>query len=73
MIDAADKVVQDEERAMELFQQSRQRYQAPDSAWARRSDEIHCVDCGESIPPERLAAMPHTKRCRPCASDVERR
>ncbi|WP_411832310.1 TraR/DksA C4-type zinc finger protein [Pseudoxanthomonas mexicana] len=73
MIDAADKVVQDDERAMELFLQSRQRHQAAPDAWAQRSDEIHCLDCGEVIPPARLVAMPHTKRCQPCASDVERR
>ena len=73
MIDAADKAVMDEERAMEVFQQQRPKYQAPADAWARRSEEINCVDCAEVIPQARLAAMPHTRRCVKCASDVERR
>lgn len=73
MIDAADKAVMDDERAMEVFQQTRPRHQAPDGAWARRSGDINCVDCAEIIPQERLAAMPHTKRCVRCAADVERR
>jgi RNA polymerase-binding transcription factor DksA len=73
VIDDADKAVLNDERAMELFQQSRQRYEAPVEAWTRRSEEIHCVDCGEPIPAQRLAAMPRTVRCMPCASDVERR
>lgn len=67
MIDAADRAAADEARAWELFQQCRP------SLDAIAPDQLDCVDCGEPIPPERLQAMPRTRRCQPCASEVERR
>ncbi len=30
-----------------------------------------CVDCGKPIPPARLAALPATEHCRPCAEARE--
>jgi DnaK suppressor protein len=68
MIDAADRAAANDERAMELFQRKRtmQTGEPP-------TMEINCVDCGEIIPPARLVAMPRTKRCMPCASEVELR
>lgn len=32
---------------------------------------VDCVDCGERIPPLRLQLNPRTRRCTPCASDIE--
>lgn len=58
---------------MERYLESRKRHRAPPEAWARRTDDINCIECGEVIPPARLEAMPHTKRCVRCAADVERR
>ncbi|MGH8040347.1 MAG: TraR/DksA C4-type zinc finger protein [Stenotrophomonas sp.] len=31
------------------------------------------MDCSEPIPSERLQAVPRTRRCQPCAGEVERR
>lgn len=31
-----------------------------------------CIECGERIPPLRLQLNPNTRRCTPCASDIER-
>jgi len=35
-------------------------------------EPIDCVDCGERVPVARLRLNPRTRRCTPCASDVER-
>ena len=71
MIDDADKATANEERAMEIFQKSRQ--QGASHAERAASIGINCVDCGEIIPPARLLAMPRTLRCVKCAADVEGR
>ncbi|HMM25556.1 MAG TPA: TraR/DksA C4-type zinc finger protein [Pseudoxanthomonas mexicana] len=72
MIDDADKAAANEERAMEIFQKSRQeRYIAPPEAFPGAG--INCLDCGEIIPPARLKAVPRTLRCARCAADVEGR
>lgn len=31
-----------------------------------------CVECGETVSPERLQAFPSASRCRPCQEDYER-
>lgn len=31
-----------------------------------------CLDCGDSIPTERLAAAPYVERCIDCANEAER-
>lgn len=69
MIDSADKAAADEERAMEQFLKQRQHLAEPTEI----PEAVNCVDCGEDIPEARLKAMPRTKRCAPCAADVERR
>jgi len=66
VIDAADRAAADEARAWELFQHSRPPLDSVAPA------HLDCVDCGEPIPPQRLQAMPRTRRCQPCASEVER-
>jgi RNA polymerase-binding transcription factor DksA len=33
---------------------------------------INCIECGELVSTERLKLRPHTRRCLPCAADVER-
>jgi RNA polymerase-binding transcription factor DksA len=71
MIDDADQAAANEERAMEIFQRSRQeRVSAPHAAG---NTSINCVDCGEIVPPARLQAVPRTLRCARCAADVEAR
>lgn len=67
MIDAADRANSDEARAWELFEASRPRLDGAAPA------ERDCLDCGEPIPSERLQAVPLTRRCQPCAGEVERR
>lgn len=71
----ADRVSQDDERSWELFERQRQEREAADAAArAELADalvQLDCIDCGRSIPPERLRAVPRTRRCTRCASDVE--
>lgn len=71
MIDDADKATANEERAMEIFQKSRQ--QGASHAARSASAGINCVDCGEIIPEARLRLMPRTLRCVMCAAEVEGR
>lgn len=73
MADAADKATADEERAMALFEEQRQARIAESMRGYDPSLPINCVDCSEIVPVERLEAYPRTRRCQPCASDVERR
>lgn len=35
--------------------------------------KLDCEDCGEPIPPKRLALLPNTKHCVRCAPPVQRR
>jgi RNA polymerase-binding transcription factor DksA len=35
-------------------------------------EPIDCVDCGVVVPLERLRLNPRTRRCTPCAHDIER-
>lgn len=39
----------------------------------RRLAEPDCEACGDPIEPERLAAMPHARRCVFCQAERERR
>ncbi|UYC14306.1 TraR/DksA C4-type zinc finger protein [Xanthomonas sp. CFBP 8445] len=34
---------------------------------------MHCLECGDEVPEARQLALPHTRRCVRCASEVERR
>lgn len=75
MSDAADKVVDDDARAMDAFEQQ--------LALRRRIEEsmrsydptrsVDCLDCGVVIQADRLKAAPHTRRCTACAQLVEQR
>ncbi len=38
---------------------------------APASGDGHCIDCGDEIPPERLAAVPGTSRCTRCEVEHE--
>lgn len=73
--DHADQVVADEARSWEMFERQRQERAAADAAalaeLANAGVQLDCIDCGRTIPPERLRAVPRTKRCTRCASDVE--
>lgn len=59
--------------AFEAQRQQREQYQAE----CRKAVEVNevlmnCIECGETIPRQRQLALPHTRRCVGCASDVER-
>lgn len=69
MADAADKVVADDERAMALFEQQRAAARSLHAASVVPAHPMHCLECGETIPVARLVALPHTRRCAPCAED----
>lgn len=72
MTDAADQVVKDDEKAMARFEEEqRQRRIAESMRGYDPARPVNCVECAEVIPLERLAAYPHTRRCQPCASEVE--
>lgn len=72
MPDAADKATADDERAMARFEEEqRQRRIAESMRGYDPSLPVNCVDCGEIVSSERLEAYPHTRRCTPCAADVE--
>lgn len=73
MADAADIAAQQDEKAMALFEEQRQARIAASFRLYDPSLPINCVDCGEIVPEARLQAYPRTRRCQPCASDVERR
>ena len=73
MADAADKAAEDQERAQALFDEEQRRARIAESMRGYDpSLPVNCLDCSEIIPPERLAAKPHTRRCVGCAEDVER-
>ena len=74
VIDEADQVVSLEAGAMERFEaeQARVRRIAESMKPCDPSLPINCVECGEDVDPARLAALPHTRRCTSCASEVER-
>lgn len=67
VIDAADRAAADEARAWEVFQQGRAQQEAI------APEHRDCLDCGEPIPSQRLRTVPRTRRCQPCAREVERR
>lgn len=74
MSDVADKVVDDDARAMDAFEQQLQRRRIEESL--RPYDPkrvVDCLDCGALIHPARLKAAPHTRRCTACAQAVEQR
>lgn len=58
---------------MALFEERRQARIAASFEVHDPSVPINCVDCGEIVTEERLNAYPRTRRCTPCAADVERR
>lgn len=73
MGDAADQVVNEDEKAMARFEEEqRQRRIAESMRGYDPSLPVNCVECAEIIPKERLDAYPRTRRCQPCASEVER-
>lgn len=73
MADAADKAGEDQERAQALFVEEQRRARIAESMRGYDpSLPVNCVDCAEIIPEARLQAYPRTRRCQPCASDVER-
>lgn len=73
MADDADRVTDRDERAMAQFEaQQRQARIAESLRPFDPSLPVHCLDCGDEIPPKRLAAYPRTRRCVACAGDVER-
>lgn len=73
MADAGDHAVDQDEKAMARFEEEQRQKRIAESM--RGYDPtlpVNCVDCSEIVPPERLEAYPHTRRCQPCASEVER-
>lgn len=74
MADAADIAAAPGEAAMARFEEEqRQRRIAESMRPFDHNLPVNCVDCGEIVPSDRLKAYPRTRRCQPCASDVERR
>lgn len=73
MADDADRAADREEAAMAQFEEQQRQARIVES---RRvfdpSMPVHCVDCGERIHKQRLAAFPRTRRCVDCAAEVER-
>lgn len=72
MADAADHASAADEAAMARFEEQQRQARIAESM--RGYDPalpVNCVDCGEDVPKARLEAYPHTRRCQPCASDVE--
>lgn len=78
MADAADKVVEDDERAMALLQQQEQQRRDREALIAESMHcydptiPLYCDDCDEQIDPERLAAYPKASRCTTCATAHEK-
>lgn len=72
MADAADQATADQERAMALFDEQRRARIAQSMRGYDPGLPVNCVDCGEIVPPARLEAYPRTRRCQPCAAEVER-
>lgn len=77
MHDAADKANEDEARAWELFDADRrdreERHALERARIFSRGVLMHCLECGDEVPEARQLALPHTRRCVRCASEVERR
>ncbi|KAF1692748.1 molecular chaperone DnaK [Pseudoxanthomonas jiangsuensis] len=71
MHDAADKAAEDEERAMQLFEEGLRARRRPIDAGSIQV--IQCLDCGDDVSVERQLAVPRTRRCTRCAAEVERR
>lgn len=72
MADAADKVVDDDERAMALFEEQRRQQRIAESRKPYDPDlPVDCFDCGMPVTAARLQAYPRTRRCTPCAALVE--
>lgn len=76
MQDDADKAAEGEARSWAAFdaqRQQREEYQAQRRQAVEASEGLmNCIECGEEIPRQRQLALPHTRRCVACASDVER-
>ena len=73
MGDAADHVVSQDEKAMARFEEEQRRKRIAESYLGYDPRlPVTCLECSEEIPKDRLEAYPHTRRCQPCASDVER-
>lgn len=77
MSDVIDSVGEQEARARERFEaeQAAQREREARIAESMRGFDptlpLYCDDCGEQIPPERLAAYPRANRCTPCSAAKE--
>lgn len=77
MPDAADQVVDNDQRAMELLEEQlherRRQQRIADSHRLRDpAKPLHCLECEEVIDPRRLHAFPRASRCARCASEIER-
>lgn len=81
MPDTIDRVTDAEARARERFEEDMARLREEEARQARIAESlrgydpeapVNCVDCGEIVSAERLRLQPHTRRCVPCAADVER-
>lgn len=75
MADAADKVVADEERAMQLLAEQEEARRARIEESLRGFDPslpLYCDDCEEQIDPDRLMAYPMASRCTACAAAYEK-
>lgn len=75
MPDFADHAAATSERDLEDALAAHQARQRPLMSVVARdpATPLNCVDCGEIIPPQRLQELPYTRRCTPCASDIEGR
>ena len=77
MSDVVDDVNEQQARALERFEaaQAVQREREQRIAESMRGFDptipLYCDDCGEQIPPERLAAYPKANRCTPCSAKKE--
>ena len=56
---------------LQVHEERRRREQAALQAAAPGPARRVCVDCGERIPPRRLAARPLATRCTPCQARQE--
>lgn len=74
MIDAADHALDVDAKAQERYeaQQAQARAIAESMKPYDPTLLVNCVDCGEDVSPERMKAMPRTRRCAECAAEVER-
>ena len=71
-MDAADKVTEDDAKAMALFEQQRRDRIAASFRPRIPDEEARCCDCHQLIGVKRLKAQPCASRCTQCAENLER-